>query len=96
MFSSDEWNSSRWARRVDGKDTKKKVYDNTFLKKVAEVVKIGEPLVKVLQLVDGKKLTMGYIYEAMDQAKEQIQATYKDKVGKYGPILEIIDNKWNN
>jgi hypothetical protein len=54
MFSSDEWNESRWARKQDGKDTKKKVFDNTFWKKATEIVKIGEPLVKVLWLVDGK------------------------------------------
>ncbi|KAH9291633.1 hypothetical protein KI387_043179, partial [Taxus chinensis] len=60
------------------------------------VVKIVEPLVKVLRLVDGEKLAMGYIYEAMDQAKEQIRAAYKDRVTKYGPIWEIIDNRWNN
>ena len=39
---------------------------------------------------------MGYIYEAMDQAKEQIKEAYKDKVAKYGPIWEIIDRRWNN
>ena len=38
---------------------------------------------------------MGYIYEAMDQAKEQIKAAYKDRVAKYGPIWEIIDKRWN-
>ncbi|KAH9329477.1 hypothetical protein KI387_001585, partial [Taxus chinensis] len=62
----------------------------------AEIVKVAEPLVKVLRLVDGKKLAMGYIYEAMDQAKEQRRATFKDRVMKYGPIWEIIDNRWNN
>jgi hypothetical protein len=96
MFASDEWNASQWARRQDGKDTKKKVNDPTFWKKAAEIVKIVEPLVKVLRLVDGEKLAMGYIYEAMDQAKEQIRATYKDRVTKYGPIWEIIDRRWNN
>ena len=59
-------------------------------------MKIAEPLVKVLRLVDGERLAVGYNYEAMDQAKEQIKATYKDKVGKYGPIWEIIENRWNN
>jgi len=59
-------------------------------------VKIVEPLVKVLRLVDGEKLAMGYIYEAMDQAKEQIRAAYKDRVTKYGPIWDIIDHRWNN
>jgi hypothetical protein len=50
-------------------------------------VKIGgEPLVKVLRLVDGEKLPMGYLYEALDQAKERIKTAYKDIVAKYGPI----------
>ena len=50
----------------------------------------------MLWLVDGEKFAIGYIYEAMDQAKEQIKAAYKDRVAKYGPIWEITDNKWNN
>ena len=59
-------------------------------------MKITEPLVKVLRLVDGEKLAMGFIYEAMDQAKEQIKVAYKDRVAKYGPIWDIIDKRWNN
>jgi hypothetical protein len=66
------------------------------LEKTIEVLKIGELLVKVLQLVDGDKLAIGCICEAIDQAKEQIKATYEDRVAKYGSIWEIIDNKWKN
>ena len=40
---------------------------------------ITEPLVKVLRLVDGDKPAMGYLYEAMDRAKEAIQSYYEDK-----------------
>eukprot|EP00253_Pinus_taeda_P013082 PITA_13082 len=47
-------------------------------------------------MVDGEKLAMGYIYEAMDQGKEQIRVDYKDKLTKYGRIWAIIDKKWNN
>ena len=36
-------------------------------------MKVVLPLVKVLRLVDGDaKPAMGYIYEAMDRAKEEI------------------------
>jgi hypothetical protein len=49
-------------------------------------VKIGESLYKVLHLVDAEKLAMGYVNEAMDQAKEQIKDMYKDRVAKYEPI----------
>jgi hypothetical protein len=34
---------------------------------------------KVLQTKDGNKPTMGFIYEAMDQAKEAIKAAHNDK-----------------
>ena len=46
-----------------------------ILEKAAKVLKITEQLVKVFQLVDEERLAMGYIYEAMDQAKEQIKTS---------------------
>eukprot|EP00253_Pinus_taeda_P004304 PITA_04304 len=96
MFSSDEWNQSNWSNKPEGKELKRKVYEETFWRKAAEVVKLAEPLVKVLRLVDGERLAMGFIYEAMDQAKERIKTIYKDRVAKYGPIWAIIDERWNN
>ena len=84
------------SHKQDGKDTKKITKSSSVWKRAIEVVAITEPLVKVLRLVDGEKLAMGYIYEAMDQTNEQIKATYKDRVAKYGPIWEIIDRIWNN
>ncbi|KAH9301100.1 hypothetical protein KI387_012683, partial [Taxus chinensis] len=54
MFSSDEWNASKWSRKQDGKDTKMKFFDDLFWKKAVEIVKVVEPLVKVLRLVDGE------------------------------------------
>ena len=45
-----------------------------------EVCAISEPLVKVLRLVDGEKLAMGYLYEDMDRAKKTIHRYYEDKV----------------
>ena len=71
MFSCDEWISSKWARRQDAKETKKKVNDSAFWKKAAEVVKIVEPIVKVLRLVDGDRLAMGYIYKGMDRQRSK-------------------------
>jgi hypothetical protein len=39
----------------------------------------SEPFVKVPRLVDGDKPAMGYLYKAMDRAKESFHAYYKDK-----------------
>eukprot|EP00253_Pinus_taeda_P020086 PITA_20086 len=86
IFSSEEWNQSQWSHKLEGKELKNKVNEEIFWRKAIEIVKLVEPLVKVLWLVDGERLAMGFIYEAMDQAKEQIKRAYKDKVAKYGPI----------
>jgi hypothetical protein len=39
---------------------------------------------------------MGYIYEAMDRAKEAIKNFYKGDSLKFDPIWAIIDKRWNN
>ncbi|WOL06774.1 hypothetical protein Cni_G15508 [Canna indica] len=54
------------------------------------------PLVKVLRLGDGdSKPAMGYIYEAMDRAKEQIAKRLDNVEKRYKKIWEIIDKRWN-
>jgi hypothetical protein len=55
-------------------------------------VKITEPLVRVFRLVDGdEKPAMGYLYEAMDRAKEEIKVRMKYKVSLYEPYVKVID-----
>ena len=61
---------------------------------------VTEPLVKVLRLVDGEKPAMGYLYEAMDRAKEAIRSYYDDKgddgFQKQLLLWGVIDERWNN
>ncbi|KAJ9187043.1 hypothetical protein P3X46_002540, partial [Hevea brasiliensis] len=53
--------------------------------------------VHVLRLVDGEKMpTMGYIYEAMDKAKEAIAKSFDENEEKYKTIFEIIDKRWES
>jgi hypothetical protein len=71
-----------------------------FWDAVNEVCTISESLVKVLHLFDGGKPAMGYLYEAMDRAKESIRAYYVEK-GDQGNerkemIWMVIDDRWNN
>lgn len=73
IFSSEEWNQSQWSHKLEGKELKKKVNEEIFWRKATEIVKLAEPLIEVLRLVDGERLAMGFIYEAMDQAKEQVE-----------------------
>lgn len=71
------------------------VFADSLWDKVTEIVSFTKPLVKVLRLMDGEKLAMGYIYEGMDTAKEAIKTFYKGKESKYIPIWQIIDSRWD-
>eukprot|EP00253_Pinus_taeda_P036308 PITA_36308 len=75
-------------------------YQEDFWVGVQEVCAVTEPLVKVLRLADGEKPAMGYLYEAMDRAKEAIWAYYDGK-GDDGfqrqlLLWGVIDERWNN
>jgi hypothetical protein len=101
MFVSHEWDDLSFSRKPEGEAICRLVsYQESFWVGMEEVVAISEPLVKVLRLVDGDKPTMGYLYEAMDRAKEAIRAYYDDK-GDDGfqrqlQIWGVIDQRWNN
>ena len=72
----------------------------SYEKRFVYACDINKPLVKVLCLVDGDKPTMGYLYEAMDRAKESIRAYYEDKMDEGYErrllIWKVIDERWNN
>ena len=67
-FTSDQWVESGHAKSVMGKGVSKIVLeDQEFWTQCHHIVKITEPLVRVLRFVDGdEKPTMRYLYEAMD------------------------------
>ena len=97
MFTCDQWVESRHARDVMGKEVAAIVLeDREFWLQCQQIVKISEPLVRVLRLVDGdEKPSMGYLYEAMDKAKENIKARLKNKISAYIPFTSVIDARWD-
>jgi hypothetical protein len=93
MFNSQEFKDSKWGKEKSGPayDAKKIVLGKEFWSKANDIIKVFEPLVRVLRLVDGdEKPTMGFIYEAIDRAKLAIRTNcrYSQK------YQEIIDNRW--
>ncbi|XP_020082516.1 uncharacterized protein LOC109706122 [Ananas comosus] len=95
MFTSDDWTKSKWAKEQAGKNATSIVLMPTFWTSIVYILKIFGPLVRVLRLVDGEKRpAMGYIYEAMDRAKEAIAKSFKERVEKYSEVFKIIDNRW--
>ncbi|XP_058010208.1 uncharacterized protein LOC110670461 [Hevea brasiliensis] len=97
MFSSEEWTKSKWAKELFGKKVYSIVMMPTFWTNIVYILKIFGPLVRVLRLVDGEKMhAMGYIYEAMDRAKEAIAKSFNENEEKYRTIFEIIDKRWES
>uniref|UniRef100_A0A1S4AUJ5 HAT C-terminal dimerisation domain-containing protein n=1 Tax=Nicotiana tabacum TaxID=4097 RepID=A0A1S4AUJ5_TOBAC len=90
-----EWSKSKFAKGSAGKDVARIILSYSFWNNVLHALKIGGPLVKVLRLVDGEqKSPMGYLSEAMDRAKEAIQASFTNEQ-KYAKVFQIIDARRN-
>lgn len=96
IFTSEKWKSSRFAKLAEGKKVTRIVLDTRgFWKNVTTCLKAALPLVKVLRMVDSDdKPAMGFIYDAMDRAKNQIKENFNNVQWNYGPILRIIDDRW--
>ncbi|XLT32750.1 hypothetical protein HN873_064042, partial [Arachis hypogaea] len=85
MFTTKEWTRNKLSKEAKGRENH-----------VKYTLKIMGPLVQVLRLVDGeKKPPMGYIYEAMEKAKEYIIKIFSNDESKYIDVFKIIDNRWN-
>ncbi|KAL8490386.1 hypothetical protein ACS0TY_025559 [Phlomoides rotata] len=94
-FTSEVWAQSKFSKEADGKKAVKIVLTPSFWNSVLYILKIYGPLVCVLKLVDGeRKPPMGYIYEALNRAKETIKKSFQDKE-QYRKAFEIIDSRWN-
>ncbi|XP_028073436.1 uncharacterized protein LOC114275578 isoform X2 [Camellia sinensis] len=94
MFTSEEWTKSKWAKEPQGKKTAQIMLMPSFWNHVHLALQFSCPLVHVLRMVDGEeKPPMGYIYEAMDRAKEAIANAFDGKEEKYKEIFEIIDQR---
>jgi hypothetical protein len=67
--------------------------DNKFWHDVTICIKAAYPLIKVLRLVDyDEKPAMGFIYNAMDEAKEKIQVNFGSVKKKVYILLISILN----
>ncbi|XP_031741324.1 uncharacterized protein LOC116403832 [Cucumis sativus] len=95
MFTSDEWKDNKWSKEQQRKRVVQTILLASFWTTIVFALKVSGPLVRVLRLVDGeKKPPMGYIYEAMDRAKEAIAKSFNNNEEKYKDIFTIIDKRW--
>ncbi|GAV72391.1 LOW QUALITY PROTEIN: hypothetical protein CFOL_v3_15879, partial [Cephalotus follicularis] len=94
MFTSNEWTKGKWEKEALGKKVASIVLMPSFWL-IMHCLKVIIPLVCVLRLVDGEmKPSRGYIYGAMDRAKEVIMKSFLGNEEKYKEVFTIIDRRW--
>lgn len=94
MVNSNAWEATKWSKSTKGKAAYAIIVQPAFWSGVALTLKVFEPLVKVLRLVDGDvKPAMGFVYGELQKAKNDIKEAFKNKEDKYKPILAIVDDK---
>ncbi|XP_058769027.1 uncharacterized protein LOC131642877 [Vicia villosa] len=96
MVTSKEWTTTTYSKDAKEKQFVEQVLDSSFWSKCADIVKITEPLICVLRIVDNEdKPTMEYLYRAMYKAREEIENRFRRNKLKVEPYLKILDNCWD-
>ncbi|XP_009775009.1 uncharacterized protein [Nicotiana sylvestris] len=84
LFMSTGWSKIIYAKEALGEEVASYIVGPYFLNDTVQALKVCNPLLTVLRLVDGeRKPPMGYIYEAMDRAKEAIKKAFDKDKRKY-------------
>ena len=98
-FTSEEWEQYISSSNVSEKTknvalkVQQWILTETLWNKIEKILSIIGPLVKVLKMVDGDdKYNMGYLYEAMDRAKESIKSNSPRNFDKW---WRIVDRRWD-
>jgi hypothetical protein len=87
---------SIYAKDSEGKRFVDSVLNSMFWEECALILRITEPLVRVLQIVDNDdRPAMGSLYEAIHSAKEKMLRIFQKRRIKVQAFLDIINNRWD-
>ncbi|CAI9301632.1 unnamed protein product [Lactuca saligna] len=94
MFSSTEWEECKFSGMPKGRASYGTVTSLQFWAGVTQCLKVLSPLVKVIRMVDADwKPSMGFVYEDIKVAKEEIMKALGGQEKAYKSIIDIITNK---
>ncbi|CAA0815278.1 hAT dimerisation domain-containing protein / transposase-related [Striga hermonthica] len=100
MSQSEEWEKISHVKSAKGVQATATLVRPNFWSSVSLCLRVFEPLVKVLRMVDGDvKPSMAFLYGEILKAKEDIKVAIgkiPGAAGLYSSILEIIDVKMEN
>jgi len=94
MVVDSKWYDLPDVKSKKGKDATATVLNINFWRDVSLCLKVFEPLVKVLHLVDGDvKPSMGYVYGELLKAKREIKEAFGNVEKNYKEVMAIVDKK---
>ncbi|KAH1193497.1 hypothetical protein GmHk_19G054530 [Glycine max] len=97
MVTSRDWTDSTFVKDSKAKKFVEKILDSIFWKQCADIVKLTKPLVRVLHIVDSEdKPAMGFLYQAMHKAREEMVRRFQRNKRKVEPYLEVLDRRWDS
>ncbi|XP_057496178.1 uncharacterized protein LOC130781124 [Actinidia eriantha] len=95
MLNSDMWTQSTFSKQRAGLVVADILMDQHFWSLCDQTLKAAKPLLTVLDLIDcDDRPSVGYIYDAMETAKESIIVAFNDEESDYLPYLNVIDRIW--
>ncbi|KAK3011670.1 hypothetical protein RJ639_010683, partial [Escallonia herrerae] len=95
MFTSPTWIQSTFLKQRVGLEVTETIVDPLFWSLSERTLKVADPLLNVLQLTDNEERpSIGYIYDAMQKAKENAMVVFNNEESDYLPYLNIIDRIW--
>ncbi|XP_042458383.1 uncharacterized protein LOC122042370 [Zingiber officinale] len=96
MFSSEDWEVSRYSNTTEGKEVQKIIMSVRFWDYIADILIAVEPLYVVLRKVDmDKKPQMSIVYRLIHEAKEEIKRRLQSST-KYQHYIDIITTRWDD
>jgi hypothetical protein len=94
MVVSEKWEKIKVVKKKKGKDATTTIMSTAFCKGVHLCIKVFEPLVRVLRLVDGDvRPSMGFVYGKLAKAKKGIKEAFGNVELRYKDVMAIVDKK---
>nr|XP_025611971.1 uncharacterized protein LOC112705352 [Arachis hypogaea] len=95
MVTSREWRSSAYSKEVKAKKFVDQVLDSKFWNQCTDIVKLIEPLVRVLRIVDSEdRAAMSFLYQAIYKVMEEMVKRFQKRKRVVDPYLKILDSSF--
>ncbi|KAJ1255020.1 hypothetical protein BS78_K297900 [Paspalum vaginatum] len=94
MVVDPKWDEISDVKTRKGKDATATMLSASFWKNVALCLKVFEPLVRLLRLVDGDvRPAMAFLYGELIKAKKEIKEAFGNVDKNYKDVMAIVDKK---